>query len=406
MLRKLALLIAGAGIVALLLLGQRFHRARVPDRELLIEALHVGGIDDRHINWDVFYQQAAQGYYDDAKATILLSPYDHDLQSALIALAKVRARNGDAQGAVKTARGYSPATREEAFHQIAVAQAKSGDVPGARQTASLLVTPQPALENIAAVQAENGDLRGARETIASLSQPNLALAAIGEYQVKSGDFEGALKTAESMDTKAVVNLLLDIGLELTRRGEQKRVRELASHITNREVAKLFVDYAHLAQSTVDHLEIVEANVCERASFEAMKGHFSSAYRMISNTKCWYSFIAVKQYGADPAGAEHSLRRSTEPADVCFGLAQFSEAAAAKGNVPEALRLLNAAQNACGQQNENRVWAVLSEVARQCTVKRGPRVMVKWARARPTAAERYLALLGVAAALGHAHPSYW
>jgi len=145
MLRKLALLIAGAGIVALLLLGQRFHRARVPDRELLIEALHVGGIDDRHINWDVFYQQAAQGYYDDAKATILLSPYDQDLQSALIALAKVRARNGDAQGAVKTARGYSPATREEAFHQIAVAQAKSGDVPGARQTASLLVTPQPAL---------------------------------------------------------------------------------------------------------------------------------------------------------------------------------------------------------------------------------------------------------------------
>jgi hypothetical protein len=223
MLRKTALLIAGAGIVVLLLLAHRFFRVRISDRELLIEALHVGGIDDRHVCWDVFYQQAAQGYYDDAMATIKLSPHDRDTQFALVALAKIRARNGDAQGAIKTARAYSSSgTREEAFHQIAVAQAKSGDVSGARQTAWLLAAPQPALEDIAAVQAENGDLRGARETIASLSQPNLALAAIGEYQIKSGDFDGALKTAENMNPKAVANLLLDVGFELTRRGEQKR----------------------------------------------------------------------------------------------------------------------------------------------------------------------------------------
>jgi hypothetical protein len=138
----------------------------------------------------------------------------------------------------------------------------------------------------------------------------------------------------------------------------------------------------------------------------MKGQFASAYRVISGTKCWYSFIAIKQYGADSVGAEQALRRSTEPTDVCFGLAQFSEAAAAKGNVPEALRLLNAAQNACGQKYEYQVWGVLSEVARQCTVRQGPKVMVKWARERPSLAQKYLALLGVAEALGHAHPSYW
>ena len=85
--------------------------------------------------WDVFCQQAAQGYYDDAMTTVLLADRDSETQYALVTLAKIRAKNGDAQGAIRTTRAYSNSeTRAKAIEEIATAQAGLGDVRCARET--------------------------------------------------------------------------------------------------------------------------------------------------------------------------------------------------------------------------------------------------------------------------------
>ena len=405
--RKTVFLIVTVGILASLLLARRFFGSRISDRGLLVEALQehekANQSSERFVFWDVFCQQAAQGYYDDAMATILRSNRDSDVQYSLIALARIRATNGDVEGALRTARAYSVSdTREKAIQAIAVAQAERGDVQGARRTISLLTDPRSALEAIAVVQVDNGDIQGAHETIAGLPAANRALDAIGEYQIKSGDFQAALKTAEQMSSNSTANLLLDIGFELRRRGEQGRVHQLASQITNRELAHLFVYYARLAQSTMENIPTVRANTCDEASFDASKGDFAAAYGLIKQTKCWYSLVATRQYATDPGEAERELLLSPSSEDICFGLTEFAKAGAARGNTADALRFINAAQNVCGEKYGYRLGAV-REVARLWTIKDGPKPVVAWARSRPNASQRAGALLGVAEAMGHSHP---
>ncbi|MGA8074885.1 MAG: hypothetical protein WB995_15525 [Candidatus Acidiferrales bacterium] len=357
----------------------------------------------RSLSWDVFCQQAAQGYYDDAMATIVLSNRDSDVQYALVTLARIRAKNGDAEGALSAARAYGVSdTREKAIQEIAVAQAERGDVQGARHTASLRTDPGATLEAIAVVQAGKGDLAGSRETIAALSHPNRALEAIGEYQIKSGEFESALETAQEIGPGSSANLLLDVGYELERRGERHRVLQLASKMTNREVAHLFVDSTRLARSSFDDVEVLAPNACDQADFYAAMGEFAAAYDLIKQTKCSYAFVAIKQYATDPVDAEQEVLRSSNPLDVCFGLTELAKAASGTGKISDALRLLDKAQSVCGEK-DGYLFGAQREVARFWTIKDGPRIVVKWACSRPTAPQRFSALFGIAVALGHPHP---
>ena len=405
--KKILSLILVAGIAAASFASWRFFVQRITDRDLLVESLkelEKSGWNPRvRVDWDVFCQQAAQGHYDDAMKTLLLSRADPDFQYALVTLAKIRAQNGDPEGAIQTAREYAVVqTREKSFQEIAVAQARRGNARGARETASLLADPLPALDAVAAALAERRDLQGARETIAKAPSPYAALTAIGEYQVKMGDFQGALETAEEIWPKNNANLLFDIGNALRGRGELGRVRQLVSGMRNREVARMFIFYARLAQSTIENIPTLVPNTCEQAFIRAKEDGYAAAYELLENTNCWYSFLAVQEFGSNPDEAERGLLRSQDASDICFGLTEFAKVAAAAGRIADALRFLDAAQKICGQKDAYRLAAV-REVARGWAIKEGPKPAVNWARSRSDPTQRSWALLGVAEAMGHAHP---
>lgn len=404
--RRIGIIFLVVEIICALLLAKPFLGIQISDRKLLTQAVQeyasARPASEQYLFWDAFCQQAAQGYYDDAMATILLSNRDSDIQYALVTLAKIRARNGDASGALRAAEAYSnPDTRDKAIREIAVAQAQRGDVQGARQTASLLADSGPALQGIAVTQAEKGDLQGAHNTISSVPKPDEALEAIAEYQVKTGDFSGAVKTAERMSPGATGNLFFDIGFELKRRGEQSRIRELASEVTNHEAARAFSIDARLA--ITEQPKIVAVGTCDEADWDAVKGDFVAAYTLLKRGHCTdSSFVAIKQYSSDPTVAERTLLQSRDQMHVCFGLTEFAKQAGALGRMPDSLRLMDEAETACGE-NDGYLIGAVRELARTWTVTSGPKPVVKWARSRPTASQRAVALLGIAEALGHPHP---
>jgi hypothetical protein len=142
-------------------------------------------------------------------------------------------------------------------------------------------------------------------------------------------------------------------------------------------------------------------------FEATRGKFAEADEVIRKNGCSnVSFVAVHQYEVDPSGAERLLRDKSNPQDLAFGLGQFAAVAARKGNIVEALRLLNDLQSVnLGEKNkplaEARGTDAIHQIARAWTIKSGPRAVLKWARSRPTTEERTWALIGMAEALGHA-----
>lgn len=121
-----------------------------------------------------------------------------------------------------------------------------------------------------------------------------------------------------------------------------------------------------------------------------------------------SFVAVRQYEVDPSGAERLLRDRSDSQDLAFGLGQLAAVAARKGNIVQALRLLTDLKNVSrGEKNvalaEARATEAVREIAREWTIKNGPRAVLKWARSRPTTEGRTWALIGMAEALGHARP---
>jgi hypothetical protein len=89
LIKRIALaLIVGAGITFVLAVAWRLFGFRISDRALLREAVREYEKStipsEQIVFWDAFCQQAAQGYYDDAMKTILLSHRDGETQYALI----------------------------------------------------------------------------------------------------------------------------------------------------------------------------------------------------------------------------------------------------------------------------------------------------------------------------------
>jgi hypothetical protein len=404
---KTPILILATGIIAaslLLIAGSRFAKS---DRSLLREAARDFEKANRGeaptVYWDIFCQQAAQGYYDDAMATLLLSPSDRDLQYALVILASIRAKNGDTPGALRTANAYpNPETRVKAINEIAISRAKIGDVGGAREVAASLTDPRAALEGIAIAQAWKGDLLGARKTVAAIGSSNSVLEAIAGFQIQSGAFDAALGTIQELYPASSDNLLLDLADALKARGQQANIHQLALRVKNPAVAALFLKYVRLRESMLENA-VVDASVCDQADFLGKQQHqFSVAYALINGTMCWYSTIAAEQYAIDPAQAEQALGYSTDAKDVCFGESNFAIEAAKKGDTRDAVRFIDDAQELCGGQDG---WLpdAVRQVAREWATRERPEIVVEWARSRPSSSQRGLALLGVAEAMGHAHP---
>jgi len=379
-------LCAGVGIVWILWLRSPAHG--ITDQDVLREAVaewHRAGEPGEGPSYQIFEQQAAQGYYDDAAATSYLFKQPNDKQWAVVELAKIRAENGDIPGA-----------------KSMVAKFAGSDL-GSR-----------ALKTIAEIQAARGDLSGALKTSPGNSDDIMLVFA--RRQIEKADFDGALKTAEQMDSKSGDQVFYEVGGALRVRGEQKRARELASNMSNHRLAALFLELSRFTlwpqKIRSCEIEIVQADPCAIAYHGAPDGNFAEVDALIEQNKCSYvSFVAVQQYAVDPAGAERLLRRDANPQDLASGLDQFAMAAAKKGNIAEALRFLSNLQTLSMAEKGRNILLptqaggadAVHEIARDWTIRDGPKVVLRWAHSRPSTEERTWALIGVAEALGHARP---
>lgn len=365
-------LCVGVGIGRALWL--RFSNQTITDRQLLQEAVSEWKKEvqpGNGPNVQIFEQQAAQGYYDDAAATARLFKRTEDVQWSVVELAKIRAENGDIQGARTSVQGLTePNVKAKALNLIAL------------------------------VQAQNGDLSGALETIAPMGQSDEVFLAFGRYQIEKADFEGALNTAGR--TKSGYELYYDIGSALRLRGEQSRARKLAAQMKDRKQAAQFLDCARFTLSLAgEEARTIQATPCDLSWIYVNEGKFAEADAAIVKNKCSnVSSIAVRQYAVDPLGAERLLRANADKKDLALGLEQFIEAAAKNGNIADALRLLSDLQNLNGTNSGS---LEVREIARGWTIRDGPHVVLKWARSRPTSDQRTWALTGMAEALGHRMP---
>jgi hypothetical protein len=154
-----------------------------------------------------------------------------------------------------------------------------------------------------------------------------------------------------------------------------------------------------------------ATPCDIAEDYGLQGKFAEANALIDQNKCpFVSLVAIKQYAVDPAGAERLVRGTSDADDRLIGLDQLAVEAAKKGAIAEALRFLGDLQNIeSAARNpvlaENSVSDAVHGIARYWTIKNGPKVVLKWARSRPTGEQRTWALIGMAQALGHASPAH-
>jgi hypothetical protein len=374
-------LCVGAGIAWMFWLRGPGHT--FTDQEVLHEAVEEwkrAGSLGNGPNYQIFEQQAAQGYYDDAATTGLLFKRVEDVQWSTVELAKIRAENGDIRGAKAMIARFA------------------GSNLGDRAT-----------QAIAEVQAGKGDVRGALETSSSLSDSDNVLLVFARRQITNGDFDGALKTAEAMKTKSSDQVFYEVGDSLRVRGEQKRVRELASHISARKLAALFVELARFTMQPVE-IRTIQATPCDVAYFAATGGKFAEADAVIEQNTCSnVSFVAIRQYSIDPTGAERLLRSKAGPQELAYGLDQLGVAAAKKGNIPEALRFLDNLQSLSPKNTGNvvlteaRTTDLVHEIARAWTIKDGPKAALQWVRSRPNTGQLTWGLIGMAEALGHARP---
>lgn len=355
------------------MLWQRFPGHKITDQELLREAVaewNRAREPGNGPNYQIFEQQAAQGYYDDAAATARLFKRAEDVQWSVVELAKIRAENGDIQGA------------KNSVHSLAG--------PDARAKATKV---------IALIQAHRGDLSGALETVAPLGQSDEVFLAFGQCQIKRGDFEGTLLTAEQ--TKLGYQLYYDIGEALRLRGEQSRARKLAAHMKDRKLAALFLKCARFTLWPDGEVRTIQPGPCDYSWMYATEGKYAEADAVILKNKCSnVSFVAARQYGVDPSGAEQLLRANADKEDLALGLAELVKAAAEKGNIGEALRFLGDVQSLGGPDS---VSSEVHEIARAWTIRDGPKAVLRWERSRPTIEQRTWALVGMAEALGHATP---
>ncbi len=377
--RRLASIIILCGAVgASLALSLRSLHVVVSPQDLLREAARDRGPLDQ-----IFAQQAAQGYYDDALVTARLTAsilplrnQAYELSGLTEKLIEVRAENGDIQGAKQMIKELS------------------GSALGP-------LGPK-ATRDIARIQIDRGDLRGALDTVTSPADTNEVMEEFGDFQIRNGDLDGALKTAEQVNERSAWNLFYDVGYALHDRGEPQRLHELASHMSDRKLAADFVEAARTSLSPHIEVRTLQMTPCDTAWMDGNAGKFAEAYGLTEQNNCRYSDIAMKQFATDPAEAERELRKSTDKADVILGLVRMSDAAAKNRDAANVLRLLDSARQISGKSDY--CAGCMQRIAWAWTLKGQPRVALNWARSLPIDdQQRGYALLGVAQALAHPRP---
>jgi tetratricopeptide (TPR) repeat protein len=361
-----------AGILLFLSVG---FRGRVQAQNLLREAARDGGPLEQ-----IFGQQAGQGYYDDALATAQLAtsslPHQrYELAGWVEELIQIRAENGDIRGA------------KEMIKQL---NDSALDGRGPKVT-----------REVAKIQVDRGDLNGALESCASPADTNAVMEEFGYLKITKGDLEGALKIAEEVNEDSAYQLFYALGRALRDRGEQNRLHELASHMNDKKRAAEFLEAAPFTLWPSGEIRTVQGSPCEIAAADASSGKFAEAWSLVHQSNCGYSYVAIKQYASDPVQAEQELRKSADQRDASFGIAEMAKLAAKKGDIPNALRLLETARQISG--GHDFCLDCVREIAWAWTLEGKPDVVLGWARSTPVSHQRGFALLGIAQALGHARP---
>jgi hypothetical protein len=343
----------------------------VTDQDLLREAVRERGALDQ-----IFEQQAAQGYYADALETARLYASRLPLpQWALSGLAsqliEIRAENGDTEGAKDMAKRIRPTLGGFADETTRV---------------------------IAKIQVDRGDLAGALETCPGPEGANFVMEEYGLRQIAAGDFAEALKISQQVNERSAYDLFYDVGSALRERGEQSRLHDLAAQMDDRARAAQFEEAARF--TLWPHIAVVRAinDSCAIAWVAARDGKFADAFRFAERSNCRYSDLAIQEFACDPAQAERDLRGSPDTQDVRRGLEAMSEAAARKGDVENALRLLDAGEQIGGQRES--CLNCRRMIAWAWTLKGDPKKVLHWARSLPHGNSRAYALLGMAQALAH------
>jgi hypothetical protein len=363
-----------AGMLLFLFLGVR----RKPQaQDLLREATRDGAPLEQ-----IFGQQAGQGYYDDALATAQfatssLPDQRYELAGYVEQLIKIRAENGDIRGAKEMIRQLNDSALDGKGPKV--------------------------MKEVAKIQVDRGDLDGALESCTSPADRNAVMEEFGYSKIRKGDFEGALKIAEEVNEDSAYQIFYEVGGALRERAQQNRLHELASHMSDKKRAAALLKAAPFTMSPNVEIQEVQASPCDIALFDGGSGRFAEAWSLVHQNNCQYSsYIAIKQYASDPVQAEEELRKSTDQRDVSFGIVEMGKSAARKGDIPNALRLLEAARQISGDHDF--CLDCVREIAWAWTLKGKPDVVIGWARSMPVSHQRGFALLGIAQALGHARPN--
>jgi hypothetical protein len=259
---------------------------------------------------------------------------------------------------------HMPAHNQPAdFSDVAILQAKSGDIPAARRTTDLIADAaykSRALQAIADTQAEAGDTANARQTADLIEVPIYkvrALQAIASVQSDSGDFPGGDNTFVA--AQDAIELIQEPKEKDRGQAELTSAQADAGYILRaRKTADLIQD-AGLKRDVVTHIDSVNSAGKRTAALRAIaeeqakagnlqsaRGFLDSARKdadhvLNDSSKC-DAMLAIAQDQArinDLADAQESLAAAQRIADL---MANPADQASARKSITQSELTIRAA----------------------------------------------------------------
>jgi hypothetical protein len=270
------------------------------------------------------------------------------------------------------------------------------------------------LYGIARELIQHGERRHAQQAIDRIRDPEIKRAAVPtsfENALAAHDLDQARIEARRLSDVERCDSLLDLAKQLIASGRMNdasnvltEVTALAQQLSNRSTRSGILTRIAVLQVesgfSVDALPLLKnapSNLCDVAWAYARKRNFAEADQL---AKDGCRVIAEERYKAgDFDGAITRIRTEPNPSDQSIGFADLSKLAAQNGNVTHALRFAELIRiPAAHHEGEGYLAPALREVARAWAKSGKSYEAYRWARSRPTAYERAMALLGVGEAV--------
>lgn len=309
-------------------------------------------------------------------------------------IAMAQARTGDLVGALKSARTGVPVTdRNPVYLTIAAAQAKAGDIKGAIATADAIPDYRSvAYASIIEAMAQRGDISGAKALLVRITDPDArtgALASISIGQATANDVPGACETAASIAGEGIDKVAAYTGIA----NAQSSAHDLPGALKTIALAKA-------AAKHVSAPVLPEA-MSRIAASQVRAGDLTGAQETGSNTPNHYAdpVIAVAQADTgDIAAAKASAQGITNAYERIFILSVIVVNESKAGNLSEARQTLDTAKAEAAKLTGT-VQASSCNLIAQAQTKIGDaKGAVQWARSLKNPQSRVSALTGIAESL--------